>query len=145
MLKFPTSNNFQSKTVEALDNLQLSEISSGYFRVDHLESMFIYDAADIHQKTCSACVFYYTTIVQCQLNLCLFCVASFHGTQARTWTWTCAVQILPIIIGLLSFEHIYKIVYVSRRINYRVEIGESISISCWLIALKSCFCFDNYQ
>lgn len=28
-----------------------------------------------------------------------------------------AQKILPIIIGLLSVEHIYKIVYASRRIN----------------------------
>ena len=51
------------------------------------------------------------TIVQCQLNLCLFCCIILCTFRAQTQ------KLLPIIIGLLSAEAIYKIVYVSRRIN----------------------------
>lgn len=57
--------------------------------------------------------FYYMTIVQCQLNLCLFCciiLCTFRDKHRNYY------QLLSgrVIIGA---EAIYKIVYASRRIN----------------------------
>lgn len=58
--------------------------------------------------------FYYMTIVQCQLNLCLFCciiLCTFRDKHRNYY------QLLSGRVIIIGAEAIYKIVYAPRRIN----------------------------